>query len=344
MEYFYNYIDKKADSDGYTSFSRFYPEQMEVYSKDPMSKAMSISSAGVVLGFCATGDIAIKFKCKTSSKLKMFLPVLRQVNINAVLDLVRNLPKRDQKEKLLLDGIDFVVDGKIIATKQPKRGVMEFCFSSPDKKKREVKIYFPVIFEMEIKDLKISGNIEALKKKEQILCLGDSITQGFFSGHPSQNYVALLAEKLDVYAVNQGIGGYTYEPESISGLEKMPPLKFITVAYGTNDWYYKPDINAIQKNIAEYYKKLVSIFPATLIYAITPLWRGDLDSVAASGVPFSRIADIIKKETAAYPSIKLINGLDLLPYDNSYFADGFLHPSARGFNLFIENLVRFLQA
>jgi lysophospholipase L1-like esterase len=343
LEHFYNYIQAHNDAEGYTYFSRFYPEQLEAYHNDAMYKAMSGSAAGVVLNFITTGN-AIQFKCKTTSKLKKFLPIMRQLSISSILYAMKCLPKNHvHKNKILLDGIDFMVDGNLISTKQPRRGAIKFRFSNPEKKRCEVKICFPVIFEMEIKDLKINGTVEKVAPKEHILCLGDSITQGFISGHPSKNYVARIAHELNVNAINQGIGGYIYQSNSLNGLENFNQQfglpKFITVAYGTNDWYHKITLDALQKNIEEYYKHLLAIFPSTPIYVITPIWRGDTEFESANKIPFGQIAHIIRRETAMYPTITLIDGMDLLPHDFSHFADGYLHPSAEGFAIMANNIL-----
>jgi lysophospholipase L1-like esterase len=331
------------DDRGYTYFSRFYPEQFEAYHNDSMFKAMSGSAAGVVLNFITTGN-AIRFKCKTTSRLKKFLPIMRQLSISSILYAMKCLPKnRINKDRILLDGIDFMVDGVLISTKQSRRGAIKFRFNNPDKKRCEIKIYFPVIFEMEIKDLKINGTVEKVAPKEHILCLGDSITQGFISGHPSKNYVALLSQKLNVNAFNQGIGGYTYQENSLNGLEKFNSQfgapKFITVAYGTNDWYHKITADALQQNVAEYYRHLLAIFPSTPIYVITPIWRGDTELDSAHKIPFEQIAQIIQKETALYPAITIIDGMTLLPHDFAYFSDGYLHPTAEGFSIMANNIL-----
>jgi lysophospholipase L1-like esterase len=272
---------------------------------------------------------------------------MQQISISSVLYALKCLPKENlKKNRVFLDGVDFVVDDKLISTKQIIRGTMKFRFANPDKKKCKVTIYFPVIAEMDIKDLKINGTVEKLPPQEKILCLGDSITQGFISGYPSQNYVALLSQELNVDVINQGVGGYTYQEQSLNGLEKynrqFGSPKFITVAYGTNDWYYKIPPNELQKNIADYYKHLTAIFPATSIYVITPIWRGDTEVNSSYIIPFEQIAELIQKETAVYPTITLIDGMKLLPHDFAYFSDGYLHPNAEGFAIMANAIMACL--
>ncbi|MDF2722824.1 MAG: GCN5-related N-acetyltransferase, partial [Paenibacillus sp.] len=68
-----------------------------------------------------------------------------------------------------------------------------------------------------------------------LLCLGDSITQGMDAKHPSSTYAALLARALDLPLLNQGVGGYIFNADSLD--ENMPfQPQIVTVAFGTNDW------------------------------------------------------------------------------------------------------------
>jgi hypothetical protein len=191
--------------------------------------------------------------------------------------------------------------------------------------------------------LEINGIVEKLPVKENILCLGDSITQGFIAGNPSQNYVALLAAKLNVNAINQGIGGYVFQSNSLNGIEQFKEQfgepKFITVAYGTNDWYYKISEKEFHENVAAYFKHLIEIFPVTSVYVITPIWRGDSELELQGKMPFENIANIIRQEVSVFQSIKIIDGLKLVPHEFKYFSDVYLHPSAEAFVMMTNNLI-----
>ncbi|MDR0878588.1 MAG: SGNH/GDSL hydrolase family protein [Treponema sp.] len=341
---FHNYTTIQYDDKGYARVSRFYPQQLEAYRDNAMFDAMSKSSSGVVLSFITTGD-SINFKCRVPNRLKTFQPIMRQISVSSVVYALKKLSKDNiKKGVVLLDGIDLVVDGELHSTKYPISSNIKFRFDNPSHKKCEVKIFFPVIFDMYIKDLEINGVVERLQTKEHILCLGDSITQGFSAGNPSRNYVALLADKLNVDVINQGIGGYVYRSESLTGLENFKKQfgepKFITVAYGTNDWYYKIPEKEFRENAADYYKHLTGIFPSTPIYIITPIWRGDTELDLQGKMPFENIANIIEQEASAFPSIKIIDGMKLVPHDFKYFSDVYLHPNAEAFSIMTNNLIK----
>ncbi|GMO40217.1 MAG: hypothetical protein Ta2B_20070 [Termitinemataceae bacterium] len=355
-QFFSNYINIEYDKKGYAKFIRFYPQQFDAYKDNDMYKEMSNSTSGVVLNFITSGN-SIRFKSKIENKMKTLGPVIKQINIDAVLFALKNAPKASKKnKKMLLDGIDLVVDGKLILTKRIKNGTVKFDFYNPFSKKCEVKIYFPAIFETRIKDLKINGIVEKIEPKENILCLGDSITQGFIAGSPSANYAARLSAALNVNAYNQGVGGYVYNAKSLNGLEAFCAQfglpKFITVAYGTNDWYYMIAADTLQRNIADYFMRLTKIFPITPIYVISPIWRGDSElnpllpastNLLRGKIPFSDVAQIIKNEAKHYPSITTIDGMNLLPHDFKYFSDVYLHPNAEGFAIMADNLLESLK-
>lgn len=326
-----NCVSVTEEAEGYIYPNRFYPGQYAHYSKDAMAEALSKSTAGVVIGFLTDGD-TVTLQCKRGSILRFFLPALHQTKLSEVNETLHKLAlMKKPSVRVVSDGIDLVVDGELRETYRPKSGRNIFRFDNPYKDFREVKLYLPALFGISVRDLSVNGNIMPLPKKRRMLCLGDSITQGFISGSPFRNYVSRVAELLEADAINQGVGGYTYQQGSLCELERMEKPDLITVAYGTNDWFYNPEIDDIQKNIREYYARLNELFPEVSTYAMTPLWRADLDMPHASNVPLCRIGEIIREETAKYGNIKVIDCEELIPHDSDYFADGFLHPNGEGY-------------
>lgn len=343
MKYVHNYIQEYTDSKGFTSFLRFFPEQMKVYDKDAMSKTMAQSTAGIYLGFFTTGT-RVSFLCRTHSKLKMILPIVRQVKLKIITKMIKKVNLKDiypKKQKNLIDGFDLVVDGVLLETKKVKKDHIHFEFHNPNREKRKVQIFFPAIENISIKNIKMDGDIEELPKRDVMLCLGDSITQGMIAGGPSLNYVALLSDYLGVDAINQGVGGYTFQKDSLSGLKALPEPKLITVAYGTNDWTNKANQDQIRCDITEYMKELVFIFPHTPIYMITPIWRADLTEEMPSKIPLEKIHEFILAEAVSYANITVIDGMTLVDHESNLFADTFLHPNAKGFAMMAKRLLLF---
>lgn len=333
MKYLHNYVSEQIDESGFVSFSRFYPEQLEAYQIDAMSKAMVKSTSGMYLGFTMTGS-KIAMELKKENRLKLILPIVRQVKLRSITKMMKKLAKKElpkRKKKNLVDGIDLVVDSIHMKTIKAKNGKLKIKIKNPKHEIKEVRIYLPAIESISIKNLVIQGEVTQLPERKKILCLGDSITQGLIAGGPSLNYVALLADYLQMDALNQGVGGYTFCKDSLNGLEKFDKPSVITVAYGTNDWASKPDIEVIKHDIIDYLHKLYELFPDVMIYVITPIWRADFEEPVPCQQPFSIMTQIIEEVIKKYKNMQIIDGDNLVDHDRNRYADAYLHPNAVGF-------------
>lgn len=70
---------------------------------------------------------------------------------------------------------------------------------------------------------------------------------------------------------------------------------------------------------------------------ITPIWRLDFNLDAEELV---KTRDIIKSVCAKYSNISVLDGFDILPSDNSFFADG-LHPNSFGASIYGATVCTF---
>lgn len=331
----------EEQGNGLLYFRRFTPSQMEAYSEDLLFSMMSRCQTGVYLLFQTTGN-HINLVLKKTSVLEILPTVLKELGIPRLLGMGLNL--KDQIKQYgdgrlyVDDAFDIFVDDVLVSSVRPKSGRIKIKFKNSKHQCKTVKICFPVFAEVGIK--RISGNKEIYavqSKKGKMYSFGDSITQGFVAGSPSCSYVARLAEKLNMDALNQGIGGYYFCADSLQGLEKLPVPKLITVAYGTNDWHMVPNMQAFKENVDEYFNKLNILWPDVPKIIITPLWRGDMETEGPSG-SFTEIIKIIKDSAASIPNTSIVDGLSLLPHEKDYFADGWLHPNAEGFRLMAEGI------
>jgi hypothetical protein len=78
------------------------------------------------------------------------------------------------------------------------------------------------------------------------------------------------------------------------------------------------------------------------IYALTPIWRKECEIEKPFG-SFSALADMIREICAAYPTVRVINGFDLVPHEEKLFGDLCLHPSDAGFAAYAENLFKEME-
>ena len=134
------------------------------------------------------------------------------------------------------DSFELAVDGLISDIRYvkdlPKAGRLEWAL--PEGKK-DVVVYLPADATVLIRGCEISGTWTPARKNEKVLWLGDSITQGYGPLRSAQTYVSVANRLLNFDIINQGIGGYVYDKNSLIKMEGWTPDKII-VALGTNQF------------------------------------------------------------------------------------------------------------
>ena len=296
------------EEDGYTSFSRFLPNQAKLL-KDRGHSPKENASAGMKMEFITDGDgFSFKYRVLAGSSQKIF-------------------------------GIDVLIDGIdtycVYKCEDSYEG--ELVYNIEKEGTKRVTVYFPNLSKISIKEFCVNGSMEPVKRKLKYLALGDSITQGYVTRHPYLNYVNLLAEKLDADVLNQAIGGDIFYPQSLDEAQKelfMPDI--ITVAYGTNDWSRGLSLYEPAK---AYFSKLRSIYANVRIFALTPIHRNAIQGVIKADGTLEDARQMIKK-AAEECGVTVIDGNDLVPHSEDYYCDKNLHPNELGFVFYAENLFR----
>ena len=172
-------------------------------------------------------------------------------------------------------------------------------------------------------------------RPNRMLIFGDSITQGYDAIYPSHSYANVLADHLNADARNKGIGGDMFCPGLIDEDEQNDP-NYITVAYGTNDWYFKtPEV--LEADAREFYSKLTKVYPNAKIFAITPIWRIS-ERENRPGGDFTRVSSVLKRAAEGLANVTVIDGYNLVPHDPKLYLDGGLHPAESGFAYYAERL------
>ncbi len=206
---------------------------------------------------------------------------------------------------------------------------------------KTVCVHLPWSVKTLIEEISLDDNafIEAVKPKKKLLVYGDSITQGYDALRPSNRYIAKIAELLDAEEYNKAIGGEQFYPELAKLKDSICP-DYITVAYGTNDW----NDNNINEDIfksrcKDFYTNLSENYPDAKIFAITPIWRKDLNDFRTLG-DFRKVDEYIRSVLKVFKNIKVISGFGFVPEDEKYFADLRLHPNDAGFECYAEQLYK----
>ena len=230
------------------------------------------------------------------------------------------------------DSIELAIDGLATEIAYLKDIDMEGSISwdMPEGEKN-VTIYLPSDATILIRNFEIDSTYESIQKNEKVLWLGDSITQGYGPLRSYQTYVSVANRVLNYDILNQGIGGYVYDKNSLMKMEGYNPDKII-VALGTNQY---GDENGPQV-VSEYYETLIGIYGEDIpILVITPLWRGD----NLEGVPtLEKFCATIREIVGKYKNIKVVDGFKMVPHLEEYYLDN-LHPNGLGTEVYGRNLV-----
>ena len=232
------------------------------------------------------------------------------------------------------DSIELAVDGlitKIYYVKDlHKEGKITFEMPAGEKK---VMVYLPADATILIRNCEINADVSSVEKKEKVLWMGDSITQGFGPLRSAHTYVSVANRLLNYDIINQGIGGYIYDKNVLVHMEGYSPDKII-VSLGTNQYGTES-----MKDIEEYYERLSEVYGDRPVLSITPIWRGD----SPEGVEvLTKFCQKIKDICTKYSNITIVEGFRLVPHLSEYFLDN-LHPNSLGSEIYGRNLVLAIQ-
>ena len=93
-------------------------------------------------------------------------------------------------------------------------------------------------------------------------------------------------------------------------------------------------------NAKAFYAALSKRYPEAKIFAITPIWRKNFSERKTPFGDFLEVKDRIAEAVKDLENVTLIEGFDLVPHDETLFADLSLHPRDEGFDFYAENLIR----
>ena len=203
--------------------------------------------------------------------------------------------------------------------------------------RHKVSLYMPVTLRADLTYVELSegASFETFTKSLKLLCLGDSITQGYDAEHPSLTYTNQLADILGAEMVNHALAGDHFRIKRVTRLKEFLP-DIITVGYGTNDMT-SDCYETFTTEMTGYIKKLSETYPESKIFVITPLWRKDKKQTVC-GMTFEEGCALIAAEAAKYSNMTVIDGMKLTPHLPEFYRDLYLHPNDLGFTVYARNL------
>ena len=227
---------------------------------------------------------------------------------------------------------DILVDGVLVKSENLCKETDTVVLEIPGVGERDVEIYLPHLARVWIRKINLDAEAWPLPEKKKFwLFLGDSITQGMASKHPSITYPVLAAKQLGCDFVNMGVCGGKFFAGDIDAHHRTPDL--ITIAFGCNDWKQAEDEVTFRESVREYIVRIVEQYECKNICGILPIWRSDDDSVYG-GMTFERMYEILREEYGKYSYIHLIEGTKYVPHMREFYGDGsnlLVHPNEMGF-------------
>lgn len=216
-------------------------------------------------------------------------------------------------------------------------GTYEKTFSLGDGEKT-VCLYFPwsVAVVVEALSLEDDASLTPMLPAKKLLIYGDSITHGNTVRYTCNHYIPRLARAMDIQVRNKAIAGTTSFPELVRAESPYDP-DYVLVAYGSNDWDRHEEAFFVEK-----YREMLQLigdnYPRAQVFAISPIWRGDQETVHRRMGPLSAIERNILEIARDFPNVTVIPGIDFVPHDLQYFADAGLHPNDTGYECYFRNL------
>ena len=315
------------EKDGAICFYRYTKEQDERYKiRNPELQRRSLCTAGVKLCFETDSEnLFLKIKTeKVLSRSFFSVDVFANGELVGYLDNLGNAP----------------IDDRYIAL-QLSQGEFSKKFDLGKGKKR-VCVHLPWSVICSLAEMRLDDGalMEADKKDKRLIAFGDSITQGFDALRPSERYISRLAEALGADEYNKAIGGDIFFPDLAALRDDFDP-EYVIVAYGTNDWSTLEEAE-FRENCRSFYTRMSRNYPNAKIFALTPIWRADYQEKKECG-SFEGIADCIRESVSLLPNVNVIEGFHLVPHDERFFSDKYLHPNSVGFEHYFENLYRLIK-
>lgn len=315
----HNVIFADTDDCGYVVPHRFTEKQIERYAADSVTDGVDYTlrcraASNVTLEFITDSDFAaLEFEWQDA------------VGIPYV-------------------SIDCLVDGKLTYSfYDEKLSHKFFAFELPSGE-HKVQIFLSWNSLMVLRDMIIGEGASirpVSEKKMRILTFGDSITQGYVCKHPAMCYVGRMTAKLNAEVLNQAIGGYYFEGESLDEALASWKPDLITIAYGTNDYSVRTSAELFETKMRGFLERLTAIFPDVPVLGLMPIYRNDTGFASRKlfrDYSHAYAMDLIRKVYADYKNVTVLEDT-YFPQDKDFFYTDFLHPSDLGFLLYADAVI-----
>lgn len=243
------------------------------------------------------------------------------------------------------DGVSVDVDDEHLPLTAPdERGLVEVRLDRPHGSgprprpragnRHRVRVWLPCLTSCSVR--RVIGNgtvIEPVAARGTLLVLGDSIAQGYVCCDPATSWPALVAARLGLDVLNQGVGGQVFQPGSLANLADVVSPDAVVVEFGANYRFEPCQEGAVSRDVRAYLGEVREAWPDAPIWALTPMPHLEDAYPTHPRSCATAVPAIIRSAAAAQvPGVRVVEGETLLDGDAlpRLLADGSDHPGPAG--------------
>ncbi len=313
--------EKIKETENGFEFSRFTDEEIQTFTDSPLL-SRTYTTAGIQLCFKTDAEkLRIKLSVQNCCDRSFF--ALDVIKDGELIGSIKNFDEDAMK-------------GFYSWSNYPL-GDFEGSFNLGEGEKN-LRIVLPWSVRLFIKEICLDGAtfITETPKNDTMLIYGDSITHGYDSIHPMNAYSVKLAKHLECECFIKAVGGDMFREEFAKIKHPLNP-KYVTVAYGTNDWGNDTKEN-FDRNSYAFISNISKNYKDSKIFVLTPIWRKDNTGGGEGFESIHYIGEKLSEICKEFSNTVCINGWDLVPHEENLYGDLRLHPNDEGFEHYFENL------
>lgn len=288
-----------------------------------------------------TAGVTIEFETDAS---EVTLEILVDSEPNGTKAVLERIDGEDDRKPH--DGVSADVDGRHLPCQMPEEGMAQVSFTlddvtAPDAHgmlhlpgfgvAHHVRIWLPALRGCIVRALIVNGTyVNAVPQRRHLLVLGDSIAQGFVTDDPAAAWPSLLADRLGLDLINQGLGGQVFQPGTFYGLAHEVDPELVVVAFGENYRYEHCSPRAVARDVRNYLMEVSRIWSEVPTLVLTPLYHDEERSPSHRLSCWQRVPSMIAANVAAHDEMVLADGTLLMDPSAELLADDDGHPNALG--------------
>lgn len=339
VDFLHGCVDTRTELGGWVRPLRFLPRQLRT-----LESCMAWHPGQFLQMASCTSGVCLRFRTDATE-------VALGVRVDSFPQATRTLLRRVAGRGSVgsYDGVSCDVDGRHLAPATPVEleqglpglpelagsSVVTFSLEAPDEapepglrvlpgfgRMREVTLWLPCLTGCAVGDLWTDGlTVEPLPARPELLVLGDGAAQGFVTGDPGLTWPALLAKRLNLDLLDQGILGQVFQQGTVLGLGTRPDPARIVVAFGAAYRHEACSAARTQREAAGYLAEVAGLWSEVSCEVMTPTWHDESSSPTHAHSCYESISSIIHRAARPHEHLHVTDGSRLVSHKARCFAD-----------------------